>query len=33
MHELSMGDNRDAIFHDLSGIPDFYKSKLSMKNL
>ena len=24
---------RDAIFPDFSGIPDFHKSKLSMKNL
>ena len=24
---------RDAIFPDFSGIPDFYKSKLSMTNL
>ena len=25
--------SRDAIFPDFSGIPDFHKSKLSMKNL
>ena len=34
-HKISRGNvyNRDAIFPDFSGIPDFHKSKLSIKNI
>ena len=31
VHHLSDGSVRDAIFPDFSGIPDFHKSKSSMK--